>query len=76
MAHTTSRLLATVAVVATVVSGVTIGLRGPKAGASGSGVKTITVGVLTDATGAGASGNASSVMGVKARGLPGQAGRL
>ena len=66
MAHKTSRLLATFAVVATVVSGVTIGLRGPKAGASGSGVKTITVGVLTDATGAGASGNASSVIGVKA----------
>jgi ABC-type branched-subunit amino acid transport system substrate-binding protein len=65
MANRKSRLLAAAIVVATVASGLSIGLSSSGAGAAG-GLKPLTVGVLTDATGLGASGNASSVQGVQA----------
>ncbi|MGO8864013.1 MAG: ABC transporter substrate-binding protein, partial [Acidimicrobiales bacterium] len=65
MAHKKSRLLAAATVMATVVSGLSLGLSSGTAGASGS-EPTITVGLLTDATGLGASGNASSVQGMQA----------
>ncbi len=65
MAHRKGRILAAATVMATVVSGLSLGLSGATAGASSSD-KTITVGLLTDATGLGASGNASSVQGMEA----------
>ena len=52
MAHRKSRLLAAATVVATVASGLSIGLSGSGAGASGD-LTPLTVGVLTDATGLG-----------------------
>ena len=66
MGYRKSRLLATAIVMATVVSGLSLGVTSSVAGASESGLKTITVGVFTDITGEGASGNASVVEGVQA----------
>jgi ABC-type branched-subunit amino acid transport system substrate-binding protein len=65
MAHRISRLLAAGAVMATVAGGVSVGVSGVTAGASSS-LKPITVGVLTDVTGPGSSGNATTVQGVQA----------
>ena len=65
MAHRISRLMAAATVVATVAGGVTIGVSGATAGASGS-LTPITIGVLTDVTGPGSSGNATTVQGVEA----------
>ncbi len=65
MAHRMSRLLAAATVMATVAGGVSLGVSGATAGASGS-LKPITIGVLTDVTGPGASGNATTVQGVQA----------
>ncbi len=66
MGHKTSRFLVAATVMATVASGLSVGLRSSTAGASGSGLKTITVGLLTDLTGPGASSSATSVQGLKA----------
>ena len=65
MAHRISRLVAAAAVAATVAGSVTIGVGGATAGASGS-LTPITIGVLTDVTGPGSSGNATTVQGVQA----------
>ena len=66
MAHKTSSFLLAVTLMATVASGVGVGVSNSTAGASGSGLKTITVGLLTDLTGPGASSSATSVQGLKA----------
>ena len=65
MAHKKGRLLAAATVMATVISGLSLGLSSGTAGASSS-EPTITLGLLTDATGLGASGNASSQQGMLA----------
>jgi ABC-type branched-subunit amino acid transport system substrate-binding protein len=65
MAHRISRLMAAAAVAATVAGSVTIGVSGATAGASGS-LTPVTIGVLTDVTGPGSSGNATTVQGVEA----------
>ena len=65
MAHTKSRLLAAATVMATLVGGLGIGLTTSSVGASGS-LKPLNLGLLTDETGLGASGNATSVQGMQA----------
>jgi len=66
MSRRKSRLFATATVMATIASGLGLGLSSSVASASGGGLKTITVGVLTDVTGLASSGNATSVQGVRA----------
>ena len=65
MAHRISRLMAAAAVMATVAGGVSLGVGSATAGAS-TALKPLTIGVLTDATGPGASGNATTIQGVQA----------
>jgi ABC-type branched-subunit amino acid transport system substrate-binding protein len=65
MAHKMSRFLAAAAFIATVASWA-VSWSSASAGASGNGLKTLSVGLLTDLTGPGASSSATSVLGVKA----------